>query len=292
MSSTQLSSGANVLDGNLGGAWDLLSGSAGENPRLGIGRRYGGASGAYSLRDIGAEGGAVVNVTRSSDSERRDFSAVQVADGTLEAFIGAGNNGTVFKWYDQSGSGKNLEAGTDVTKEPIIVSNGSLITDNGKPAIFCDGGQFLTIPGSATVEAKAFYLVLNVTSGDPEVPRDIMGMRSGSVHFMRFNSSDGEQVKWNGNGHIFGTTAEDQQIIISVDIDSSNDLRYFEDGSQSGNTKTGSTGNFKMQRFFMRVTNGAERFKGKAQEAIFFDTDLSAERTDITNEINAYYGAF
>jgi hypothetical protein len=258
---------------------------------VGLAKQFG-ASGAYSLRDIGADGGAVVNVTRSSDTQRQDFTATEVTNGTLEAFVGAGNNGTIFKWYDQSGNGKNLEAGTDVTKEPIIVSNGSLVTDNGKPAIFCDGGQFLTIPSTGTVEAKAFYLVLNVTSGDPEAPRDIMGMRSGSVHFMRFNSSDQEQVKWNGTGHIFSTTAEDQQIIISVDIDSEDKLRYFEDGSQSGTTKSGSTGNFKMQRFFMRVTNGAERFKGKAQEVIFFDSDKTAERTEITNLINAHYGTF
>jgi len=291
MSSNQLGSGVSVLNGNLGGSFDILSGSAGENPVLGIGRRYGGASAAYSLRDIGANGGPVVNVTRSSDEVRQDFSAVQIVDGTLEAFIGAGNNGTIKKWYDQSGNGLDLNAPTDVSKEPTIVSSGTLITDNGKPAFSANSSEYFTIPGTDTVEAKAFYLVLNVAGSDPEVARDVMGMRSGSLNFMRFNSGDGEQVKWNGTGHIFDSTAEDQQIIINVDIDSSNNLRYFEDGSQSGTTKTGSTGNFKMQRFLRRATN-VDEFKGKVQEAIFFDTDVSADRTDITNELNAYYGAF
>lgn len=291
MSSTQLSSGVNVLDGNLGGAFSILSGSAGENPRLGIGRRYGGASGAYSLRDIGAEGGAVVNVTRSSDLERRDFSAVQIVDGTLEAFIGAGNNGTIKKWYDQSGNGLYLNAPSLVSLEPTLVSNGTLIRDNGKPAFSCNSSEYFTIPGTDSVEAKAFYLVLNVASADPEVARDVMGMRSGSQNFMRFQDDDDEQVKWNGVGHVFGATAEDQQIIVSVDIDSANQLRYFEDGSQSGPTKSGSTGNFKMQRFLMRATN-ADQFIGKVQEAIFFDADQTASRTDITNELNSYYGAF
>ena len=69
MSSTQLSSGVNILDGNLGGAFSILSGSAGDNPRLGTGRRYGGASGAYSLRDIGAEGGAVVTLVKNDKVE-------------------------------------------------------------------------------------------------------------------------------------------------------------------------------------------------------------------------------
>ena len=46
-----------------------------------------------------------------------------------------------------------------------------------------------------------------------------------------------------------------------------------------------------MQRFLRRTTSTNE-FQGKVQEAIFFDTDQTASRTDITNEINAYYGAF
>jgi hypothetical protein len=248
-------------------------------------------SGAYSFRDLNGSGGAVVNVTRSSDEVRQDFTATEITDGTLEAFIGAGNNGTIKKWYDQSGNGLHLNAPTDVTKEPTLVNNGTLVTDNGKPAFSCNSSEYFSIPGTDSVQAKAFYLVLNVASGDPEVARDVMGMRSGSLNFMRFNSSDGEQVKWNGTGHIFDTTAEDQQIIVSVDIDSENKLRYFEDGSQSGTTKSGSTGNFQMQRFLRRATN-VDEFKGKVQEAIFFDADKTAIRTDITNNINSFYGTF
>ena len=289
MSSNQLGSGVSVLNGNLGGSFDILSGSAGENPKLGIGRRYGVASAAYSLRDIGAEGGPVINVTRSTDTARQDFSAVQIVDGTLETFIGAGNNGTIKIWYDQSGNGKHLNAPTDVAREPTIVSSGTLVTDNGKPAFSCNSSEYFSLSGTDTVDAKAFYVVVNVASA--LIVRDLMGMKSSSDNFMRFQNDDDEQVKWNGTSHVFGATVEDKQIIISVDIDSSDDLRYFEDGSQSGTTKSGSTGNFQMSRFLRRATENTE-FQGKVQEAIFFDTDQTASRTDITNELNAYYGAF
>ena len=257
---------------------------------IGLAKQFG-ASGAYSFRDIGADGGPVVHVTRSSDQVRQDFTATEITNGTLEAFIGAGNNGTIKRWYDQSGNGLYLNAPSDVAREPTLVSNGTLIRDNGKPALSCNTFEYFTIPGTDSVEAKAVYLVLNVASGDPEVARDLMGMRSGSQNFMRFQTDDDEHVKWNGVGHIFGATAEDQQIIVSVDIDSANQLRYFEDGSQSGPTKSGSTGNFQMQRFLKRATDTNE-FKGKVQEAIFFDEDKTAERTEITNLINAHYGAF
>ncbi len=53
MSSEFLASGENVLDSNLGGAWDITNGYAGRKQDLGIARRFGGSAGAYSLRDIG-----------------------------------------------------------------------------------------------------------------------------------------------------------------------------------------------------------------------------------------------
>jgi hypothetical protein len=249
------------------------------------------AAAAYSFRDIGADGGAVVNVTRSSDTQRQDFTAAEITNGTLEAFIGAGNNGTIKKWYDQSGNGKHLIAPSSVSLEPTLVSSGSLVTDNGKPALSCDTSEYFTVNDAESVNANAFYLVLNVTSSATEVARDIMGTTSGNAHFMRFTNNDSEQVRWNTVSHTFGSTAEDQQILISVDKDSSNVLRYFEDGSQSGTDKTGSTGQFVMQRFLRRATSTTE-FKGKVQEAIFFDSDKTAERTEITNLINAHYGVF
>ena len=126
MSSNQLGSGVSVLNGNLGGSFDILSGSAGENPRLGIGRRYGGAVAAFSLRDIGAEGGRVITVRRDSDDLEQDFSANQITSGALEAFVGSGNNGTVVTWYDQSGNGKHFTATAD-NFEPTIVSSGTLV---------------------------------------------------------------------------------------------------------------------------------------------------------------------
>jgi hypothetical protein len=67
MSSEFLASGENVLDSNLGGAWDIIKGYAGRKQDLGIARRFGVSAAAYSLRDIGAMNGRVVNARRSED---------------------------------------------------------------------------------------------------------------------------------------------------------------------------------------------------------------------------------
>lgn len=92
MSSEHLASAQNLLKGNLAGAWDILSGAQGQYDSLGIARRFGGASAAYSLRDIGALGGAVVRVRRDSNDDEEDFSAAQIASGALETFVQAGTD--------------------------------------------------------------------------------------------------------------------------------------------------------------------------------------------------------
>jgi len=87
MSSEQLGAAQNVLKGNLGGAWDITNGYQDAYTDLGIARRFGGSSAAYSLRDIGAMNGEVVKVRRDGDDVEEDFSASQVQSGTLENWV-------------------------------------------------------------------------------------------------------------------------------------------------------------------------------------------------------------
>ena len=75
MSSEQLADGVNPLDAELAATWDILKGYSGRDTDLGIGRRFGGAAAAYSLRDIGAMNGRVVRVRRSTGTPaEEDFS--------------------------------------------------------------------------------------------------------------------------------------------------------------------------------------------------------------------------
>ena len=66
---------------------------------------------------------------RSSDNVERDFLAKEVSNGTLEAWVAAGNDGFVSIWYDQSGNdGKDAtQPSTDI--QPKIVESGSLFAD-------------------------------------------------------------------------------------------------------------------------------------------------------------------
>jgi hypothetical protein len=86
MSSEHPGAAQNQQKGNLGGAWDILSGSQGEYTDLGVARRFGGSAAAYSLRDVGAMNGRVVKVRREQDTTPVDFSAGAIASGGVEQF--------------------------------------------------------------------------------------------------------------------------------------------------------------------------------------------------------------
>ena len=83
MSSEQLADGVNPLDAELAATWDVLKGYSGRDTDLGIARRFGAASAAYSLRDIGAMNGRVVKARRSEDDLEEDFSAVPTSAGSV-----------------------------------------------------------------------------------------------------------------------------------------------------------------------------------------------------------------
>ena len=86
MSSEKLGHHNNVLKGDLGGAFDILTGSTGEQTDLGLARKFGGAAAAFAVRDIGAMNGRVVKVRREQDDAVEDFSALQIDSGSIEQF--------------------------------------------------------------------------------------------------------------------------------------------------------------------------------------------------------------
>lgn len=118
MSSEQLADGVNPLDAELAATWDVLKGYSGRDTDLGIARRFGGASAAYSLRNIGSDGLPVVRVRRDSDDTEEDFSANQVASGALETFVQAGatygeTSATAFSFTGERSGGTTSSNGID-----------------------------------------------------------------------------------------------------------------------------------------------------------------------------------
>lgn len=103
---------------------------------------YPSAAAAYSLRKLrAAYTGSAIRVRRASDNTETDigFSGANLDTTTLTSFC-SGTNGFVTTWYDQSGNARDVTQ-TTATNQPQIVSSGSVITTNGKPAAQFDGSN-------------------------------------------------------------------------------------------------------------------------------------------------------
>ena len=125
---------------------------------------YPNAAAAYSVRKLRtAYTGNAIRVRRSSDNAESDigFSGDNIDTATLTSFC-SGTNGFVTTWYDQSGNGRNATQ-TTAGNQPQIVSSGSVILENGKPALQFDGsndGFALSIPSPNSLGGGSEYSVI------------------------------------------------------------------------------------------------------------------------------------
>jgi len=95
-----------------------------------------GATAAYSLRLLRSKySGAAVRVREDSGNTEADigFSGGTLDTTALLNHVGS-NNGFVTKWYDQSGNGNDASNST-ATEQPKIVSGGTVVQENGRPAL-------------------------------------------------------------------------------------------------------------------------------------------------------------
>lgn len=132
----------------------------------GILDEYPGAAAAYSLRLLNTDytGDAVV-VRRASDNATQSIGFVdgELDVDTLNTFC-AGTDGFVTTWFDQSGNGVNATQ-TIASSQPKIVSSGSTILENGKPAIEFVNDYFSTNLVSPSTEATIVSVYKNDPSG-------------------------------------------------------------------------------------------------------------------------------
>jgi hypothetical protein len=114
-----------------------------------------------------------------------------IGDYDAEAVLAHVGSGDGFETtrYDQSGNGRNA-AQTTAAAQPRIVSNGAIVTENGRPVVSFDGNDLLLTPsfilGNTVVtvarRSSRFQPVVegaNVSSTD----RGLWGLRSGSSDF-------------------------------------------------------------------------------------------------------------
>ena len=250
---------------------------------------YPGATMAYSVRKLrSAYGGSALRVRRSSDNAEQDIGFIggDLDTSALTTFC-SGTNGFVTTWYDQSISGVNPVQAT-TTKQPQIVSSGSLITENGKPAIQFDGvDDFMKTPSSTTTLQMYSVHQYNPSNTIP------LGFDTGPIDYsfglvtdLIYMIADVAVIY----GNAPSIPAYLNQSIWFGDYTTFNVLR---NNASIGFTILAGTapappavsrilvGNRKLEDF---------AFNGKIQEQICYPS--ASSNVDITNNINTYFSVF
>ncbi len=133
----------------------------------------------YSLRQLNPSATLCLRVRRSQQvgvDDENDEMDIGFVNGWLDtttlwnfvaltAYAGQGI-GSVVKWYDQSGNGRDLQCPV-AGSQPIIVSAGNILTLNSKPAMYFGNGQYLQSGGGwAYPTGSQFACVFGVFKAD------------------------------------------------------------------------------------------------------------------------------
>lgn len=251
---------------------------------------YPNAAVAYSLRQLNTStSDPVVEVRRSSDNATQNFTATEVANGTLQAWVGSGD-GFVKTWYDQSGNARHATQATDAN-QPNIVSGGSILLYNNRPTVAClsDGSTVRLATGNinALVQPLTVYM--------PYRWRVITG---NSRNLLDGNSADSLDIREeNGNFEIYsgnflyaGSVGRNtSRNLISLVLNSGSS-RYYNNGAlvTTGNAGTGNPSGLSI----LNYAGGFRSARAEIPELIVYTGSSLANLDAINANINTYYGIY
>lgn len=246
---------------------------------------FGGSATAFSLRYLSSSfvGSDVVLVRRSSDNAELGFTPTEINDGTLTTWVGAGNNGFVKTWYDQSG---NTNDGTqiDTGRQPKIVISGTLVTKNGYPSIDFDHTRLDYLIISSTLNENSF----TVHAGD-NYSISVMSLLASNVNnggviagglitsITGIGMSDGGI-----NPSTYSVIEDFNMHLTNAKFGGTSKLRI--DGSDIG-TSTLNINTINQ----IGLRSSGFGFGGTFQEAVIYATDQTANNSGIEGNINDYY---
>jgi len=272
---------------------------------------YANAQAAYSLRKLrAAYTGNCIKVRRSSDNTTQDigFNSSLVLDtAALLAFCGSGD-GFVHTWFDQSSFGRHA-VNTSTGEQPKIVSSGSVIEINGKPALEFDGSNDNLITTATWAQNPNGAL-------NTAVVCETNSFAAGQFTFNSWEPVATSQVfasifLSNSKGRVMAryanqalprpdttsTLSTGQQHIITSTFDGDTTLAYYngveEDDKFFANTSSSTPrNNVKAVAIGARLSDQALSHNGTIQEAIVWSNSSGHDADQISEDINDYYGAF
>ena len=251
---------------------------------------YTGAAVAYSLRKLKSSyTGSAIRVRRSIDNTEKNigFNSSGALDTTdLELFAGAGN-AFVVTWYDQSGNGLDATQNT-ASSQPQIVANGTLIkTSNNIVAMSAYGktlvnGMVNTLTHSQFIASEVYggdySFTLPFTSVTDSIYSSVLQSGSSGSPFQSF----GAPTLYVNNSSVAATRAALWSSVVTSNETLVNIMGIVPNGS----TNVVGTNGRRLQ--YSIGFNGDYR----VFEVIIYNSDKSASRFAINENINSYYSIY
>lgn len=261
------------------------------NPGTALPADYGdGPAAAYSLRYASSTySGPVVRVRRDNDDAELDFTPFEITDGTLEAWVGSGNNGLVETWYDQSGNGNNASQTAAANQPKIVDSSTGLVLENEKPAIDFDGtDDFFNL--TSNIVTNVNYTGFQVVKRNATLTNSVTAAGiSINDSYLAWIFNDNKIYFRSSRGYIFTPLDINTQVLFtSLNIHTGN-MTIYSNGSSIISSSPISLPSGNINTIGRR---DADYGSGKTQELIFYPSDQSSNRTDIESNINNYYNIF
>jgi hypothetical protein len=256
---------------------------------------YTGAAVAYSLRKLRTDySGNAIRVRRSSDNTEQDFgfSGNDLDTASLLTFCGAGN-GFITTWYDQSTNANNATQAT-AANQAQIVSSGALILDADTSKI------------TSTWTADRYALTNGISTNTQYF--SISMWRRGAtttdtmIHLGNLTGNNPCSLYWVGTGTSYSVRSYMSTLLsyenvptvgrcIMTSLRNSSNLKVaYRNGVQLTNTATQAPVSGTLTTFGQLTS--AVFTSGQYQEYIYWDSEQSANRTEIEDNINTYWDAY
>ena len=207
-------------------------------------------------------------------------------------------DGAVTTFYDQSGNGNNATNST-ASEQPLVVSGGTLVEENGKAAIQFDGVDD-HVKASISITD---YPVTNaiVQANDPTNSGYAWSLNNDTQSTQYYSNSDYSSssiafhtIRNSASVFFSQSWTDDDQNLLFAYSKANNDHAFGVNGGGL-NTSTNSTtfpsvNNIAIGR--LRFIGGPLSYLGKIQELIIFTSDQSSNRTGIETNINDHFSIY
>ena len=249
---------------------------------------YTGAAAAYSVRRLSSTyTGNLIRVRRSSDNTEQNigYDANNVLDtASLLSFVGAGN-GFVTTWYDQSGNANNAAQSTALN-QPQIVSSGALLTVNSKPCLMISTNSMgFSLTSTINVAASNFNTLVGKKDGAGTMLRVLTSAAADGYKLM--NTYDNKYYLYAKAGEYIVSNAADTTTsqILLTGMNIAGTMSIYKNGSIVATTLN----SWNYTNSIGSIGFGASGANYRFQEAVFYNSNQSSNRTGIESNINTYY---